>query len=245
MNGAAPPSGPRTSSSGSSPMRPYVLCAALFAVALFVARPTRADDKKSADDDKKYTITPTHFPAKSKSLECAVSTTAVTTTKVIGGDGNVLREQKDNWSSERAYVEKTLDVDGKAKTRKKYSRAYEKATDLEGGQAEDKPFSGRTILFEKSDDNWKVSAEGKPALNDDDLKELADAARMEAQSIDFIYPKKAVKVGEKWKQAAKDVAKYFVEFAMDPDTVKAEGKLVKVYKKGKQQWATIEHVITF
>jgi hypothetical protein len=54
-----------------------------------------------------------------------------------------------------------------------------------------------------------------------------------------------VKVGEKWKLVGKDVADYYDFLNINADTVKGEGKLVKAYKKGKQQWGVIEHVITF
>src|SRR5262249_35027131 len=102
------------------------------------------------------------------------------------------------------------------------------------------------IVFEESEGKWKLSAEGKPALSADDLKELVDEANKEADKPDDLFePKDPVKVGGKWDLKAKDVAKYFEEFKMDPDTIKGTGKLVKAYKKGKQQGGTLEYVITF
>src|SRR4051794_34857997 len=103
-------------------MRPYVLCAAaLFAVALVVARPSRADDKKPSDDDsKKYTVKPPPTPAKGKSVKVNEKTTVKEASKF--GDLN-LKKQK---QLVHVYVEKTLEEGDKTNTRKKFSREYEK-----------------------------------------------------------------------------------------------------------------------
>jgi hypothetical protein len=228
-------------------MRPYVLCAAaLFAVAAVALRPAaRADDEKTQDEEK-FTIKPSGFVAKGKSSKVNEKATITSSLKVLDEDGKAVMEQKENKGSVRIYVEKTLEVDEKANKRKKYSRAYEKAKDYEGDEAESKPFHGRTILFEESDGKWKLRAEGDPQLGESDLKELTEEVNKEAERPEeAFYPKKPVKVGDTWDMAGKDVAKYFDDLNMDPESVKATGKLVKAYKKGKQQWGTLEYVITF
>jgi len=226
-------------------MRPYVLCAVLVVAALFVARPTRADDEKKSDDEK-YTVKSTGFLAKGKSVKVNEKASIVSAVKVTDDNNNVLMDKKDTKSMLRVFVEKTLDADEKANKRTKYTRTYEKAKDVTGDESENKPYHNRTIVFEKSEGKWKLSAEGKPELGDSDLKELADETNKESAKDDkFFYPKDPVKVGEKWKLPAKDVAKFLDEFKMDPDSVKAEGKLLKAYKKGKQQRGVIEYVVTF
>jgi len=228
-------------------MRPFVLSVlALSAVALAGPGIAGGDDDKKASEDEKYQIKTTKFPAKDKPVKINEKTVIATANKAIDDRGNVLREAKSQKTLLRVYVEKTLDVDEKANKRKKYSRAYEKAKDVEGDESQSKPYQGRTIVFEKSDDKWTLEAEGKPELGEDKLKELADEVNKDADKDDeFFYPKKAVKVGEKWTVPGKDFAKFFDELKIDAGSVKAEGKLVKAYKKGKQQWGVIDFVFTF
>jgi hypothetical protein len=226
-------------------MRPIVLSsAAAFAVALLIAPLTWADEKKAADDEK-YTIKAAKFPAKGKSIKVNEKTVLKTVSKVSDADGNAVMDVNKTQTFLRVYVEKTLEVDDKANKRKKFSRKYEKAKDVENDESENKPYQGRTILFEKSDGDWKLSAEGNPELDASDLKDLSDQVNRGERPENAMYPKEAVKVGGKWTLNGKDVAKLFDTLKMDADTVKGDGKLVKAYKKGEQQWGTIEYVITF
>jgi hypothetical protein len=225
-------------------MRPIVLCgAALLAVALLVAPLSRADEKKASDDEK-YTFKVAKFVAKGKAVKVNEKTVLKSVTKVSDGNGNDM-DMNTNKTFLRTYVEKTLEVDDKANKRKKYSRAYEKAKDLENDEAENKAYQGRTVLFEKSDGKWNLSAEGKPELTEDDLKDLTEQTNRPDRPEGAMYPKEAVKVGGKWTLVGKDVAKLFDTLKMDPDTVKGEGKLVKAYKKDGKQWGTIDYAITF
>src|SRR5262249_11574207 len=104
----------------------------------------------------------------------------------------------------------------------------------------------RTIVYEKSDGSWKLSAEGNPELGESDLKELSEEANNDSGKVeDALYPKKAVKIDETWKLPAKEVAAYFKDLKMDVDTIKGEGKLTKTYKKDGKLWGTMQYVITF
>jgi len=232
-------------------MRSYVLClAALFVLAAVLARPGLADEKKP-ESDEKFTIKSRAFAPKGQSFQVNEKEKTVTTIKVIDDGGNVVMDMKENKSKLRAYVEKTLDVDEKANKRKKYQRAYQKAREVKDDESENKPYHNATVVFEKSDGKWKLRTEGKPELKDSDLKDLVEEANKDAGKDDkfeeTLYPKKAVKVGDTWKLDAKEVAKAFddPDLKVDADTVKAEGKLVKAYKKGKQQWGTLEYAISF
>jgi hypothetical protein len=219
-------------------MRPYVLSAAVLLAVAFAA--------PSADEDAKYEVKVAKFAPKGKSVNVTEKMTLKSATKISDADGNALMDAKMQKSSLRVYVEKTIDVDEKKSKQKKYTRTYEKAKDVENDESENKPYQGRTILFELSDGTYKLSAEGKPELGDSDLKELADEAnKSEGNEDEALYPKNAVKVGETWKLPAKEIAKVFKELGMDPDTVKGEGKLTKAYKKDGKQWGTMTFVITF
>jgi len=222
-------------------MRPSLLfAAALFAAAVVVASPTWADDKK-VDDDKTFTIKAPPILAKGKSVKVNEKVTIKEASKL--GDLN-LKKQKEQL---HVYVEKTIDADDKATTRKKFSRAYESAKEIEGDESTKLPYHGRTIIAESSDGKWELTAEGKPALDSDDLKELSERINRSEKAQDALYPKKAVAVGGKWTMDSKEVAKLLDSpiVKIDADSIKGEGKLVKAYKKGDVQWGTLEYVITF
>jgi hypothetical protein len=225
-------------------MRPIVLSGvALFAVALLVAPLSWADEKKA--EDEKYTIKVAKFPAKGKAVKASEKVVLKSVSKVTDGDGNVLMDVNKTKTMTRVYVEKTLEVDDKANKRKKYSRKFETAKDVEDDEAENKAYQGRTIVYEKSDGEWKLTAEGNPELDAGDLKDLSEQVNRGDKPDNALYPKEAVKVGGKWTLNGKDVAKLFDTLKMDGDTVKGEGKLVKAYKKDGKQWGALEYLITF
>jgi hypothetical protein len=225
-------------------MRSKVLSGvALFAIALLAAPLSWADEKKG--DDEKYTIKAAKFPAKGKPVKANEKITLKSVSKIADGDGNVLMNVNKTKTMTRVYVEKTLEVDDKANKRKKFTRKFEVAKDVEDDEAENKPYQGRTIVYEKSDGEWKLTAEGNPELDASDLKELSEQINRGERPEDALYPKEAVKVGGKWTLNGKDVAKFFDTLKMDGDSVKGEGKLVKAYKKDGKQWGTLEYTITF
>jgi hypothetical protein len=219
-------------------MRRYVLSAAVLLAVAFAA--------PSADDDTKYDVKVAKFAPKGKSVKTSEKTDIKSTVKVTDDNDNAVMDTKTKKTLLRVYVEKTIDVDDKANKQKKFTRKYEKAKDVENDESENKPYHGRTIVYELSDGTYKLSAEGQPELSDTDLKELSEEAnKPDSKLEEALYPKKAVKVGESWKLPGKDVAAYFKDLKMDVDTVKGEGKLVKAYKKDGKQWGTLEYAITF
>jgi len=230
-------------------MRPFLLSVlGLAALALAAPTPTRAEDdkdnKKKTEAEEAYTIKVLKFLPKGKAVKVNAKRTIKFAAKFTDDNDNSMNVDKEQ-TFLRTYVEKTLDVDEKANKRKKFTRAYEKAKDVEGDESQSKPYQGRTVVFERSGDKWSVEAEGKPELEQDDLKDVSAEINRSEKPDDALYPKKAVKVGDKWALEGKEVAKVFEDLKMDPDTVKASGKLVKAYKKGGQQWGQIEYVINF
>jgi len=223
-------------------MRPYVLCAAAACgLAFFAFGPTRADDKKA--DDKEYTIKAPSVLPKDKTIKVTEKTTRKEAVKF--GDNDITKQKKVTF----VYTEKTLDADEKEGTRKKFSRTYEEAKEVEGDESSKLPYHGRTIIATKSDGNWELSPDDKKDLDTDDLevKELAERIKQSEKRQDALYPKKPVAVGGKWTMDSKEVAKLLSGplVKVDPDSIKGEGKLVKVYKKGDKQWCTLEYTVTF
>src|SRR5262249_42479188 len=148
----------------------------------------------SADDDTKYEIKVAQFVAKGKSVKTTEKTDVTSTVKVTDDNGNALMDTKNKKSMHRVYVEKTIELNEKKTKQKKYTRKYEKAKDVENDESENKPYQGRTIVYELSDGTYKLSAEGEPELGDSDLKELADEANKGDTNLEeALYPKKAVK----------------------------------------------------
>src|SRR4051794_22125879 len=185
-----------------------------------------------AADDETYEIKITKFTPKGTAMKANDKTVITQLIKVTDENGNVVQNKKVEKTQYRAFVEKTLAV-GEGGKRVKYSRNYTKAKDVDD-ETENKPYHGRTILFERDDDTWKLRAEGKPELEADDLKELSDQTNKAAKRSDkALYPKKAVKVGGTWKLDGKEVAAFFEELKIEEKTFEGEGKLVKAYKKGK------------
>jgi len=220
-------------------MRPVLLSvAALCAASLFATVGWAADDEA-------YEIKTAKFTPKGKELKVNDKTVFTQVIKATDPDGKVVSNKKTQKTELRTYVEKTLAVEKDKRT--KYSRNYTKAKDVVGDETENKPYHGRTIIYEGSDESkWKLSAEGKPELDADDLKDLADNVNKSAGRSDkILYPKKAVKVGDKWELDAKEVAAFFEELRINQKSFKGEGKLVKAYKKNNQQWGQIELTMAF
>src|SRR5262245_59495898 len=210
-------------------MRPSVLSiAVLFAAALAAPKATWADDDKKSDGDEKYTIKVARFTPKGTPLKANDKVTLKSFVKISDADGNLLMNADQNKSSLRVYEETTLEA--KEGKRTKFTRKYEKAKDVDNDEADNKPYHGRTVVYEKSDGKWSLKAEGTMELSQDDLKDLADQVKRSDRPQDALYPSKAVKVGETWKLDAKEFATLFDALKMNPDTVKGLGKLVKAHK---------------
>lgn len=220
-------------------MRPLLLSfAVLSAAALFAAVGRAADDET-------YEVKNAKFTPKGTALKVNDKTVFSQRAKVTDADGKVLQDKKMQKTELRTFVEKTEEV--KEGKRTKFTRNYTKAKDVTGEESENKPYHGQTVVYQSDDGGrWKLSGEGNSKLEADDLKDLADNINKSSKRDDkVLYPKKAVKVGETWKMEGKDVAAFFEELQIVEKSFKGEGKLVKAYKKGNQQWGVIELTMTF
>src|SRR5262245_39726561 len=69
---------------------------------------------------------------------------------------------------ETTYKETVLDRDKNGKPTA-YVRVYEKATKIENGKAQTLSYHGRTLLFEKVDDKFRIGVAGEPPLDAKDV----------------------------------------------------------------------------
>jgi hypothetical protein len=185
-----------------------------------------------------YTLKTKSFPDVGKSSKTIDQTTVRTAISLALGD-KVLKEDKTVEIAESQFTEKTL----KAGTDKpdKYTHAYTKAVKGPEGSPAELSYAGKTIVFERKGDAYVATAE-EGGVDAKDLKRFTTRANRPDQTK-TILPKTAVKVGDSWT-LGKDAAALFATDedaaeSFDGAKLKGQGKLVKAYKKGKEQWGTI------
>jgi hypothetical protein len=189
-----------------------------------------------------YTLKIKSSPDKGESIVVQHLDKSTTEVKVTTEDGKVLDESKNEQSREEAYTETVLEKGKKHPT--KYKRAYTKAREKEGKKELKRSYAGRTVVFTGKNGKFTVAVEGKPDLAKKDLKELtSEANKPRDDDVENLLPSKPVKVGETWKISGKALARTFPDVAAGKS--KGMGKLVKVYRKGKQQWGVLEFTLTF
>jgi hypothetical protein len=188
-----------------------------------------------------YTIKFKDYPDAGQSIRVRDRQKGVTAVKVTDAAGKVVNDQKIDNSSEEDYTLTVLAKSGKHL--KKYKRAYTKAERHLGKKVQTRPYEGRTVLFEEKDGKYQVRAEGKPELKPADLADLVRLANdKKAEGLtERLVPKKPVKVGGTWEITGKGLQQLASVFG-DADTskCKAEGKLVKAYKKDGKQFGVVE-----
>jgi hypothetical protein len=146
---------------------------------------------------------------------------------------------------ETIYKETVLNRDGSGKPTA-YVRVYEKATKIQNGNVEAVSYHGRTVLFEKVGDRFRVGVTGEAPLDPKDVsKLLKDANRKsDPHAIERgLAPGRPVKVGDSWSMPIKPVAQYFDFIVADESKSSALGKLLKVYSKGSETFGTFEVTI--
>jgi hypothetical protein len=190
-----------------------------------------------------YTLKIKEFPAPGKSIT-VTSTGKTNSSFKIALGGMVLKEDKKTEIEESEYVEKVLAA-GSGPRPQKYSRAYTKATRGEAGTPVKLFQHGKTILFESQGDKYQATVDGDMPKDEEGKKALESLARSASKaSFEAMLPKEAVPVGGTWTVPGKLVLDNLPEFKdTDPAAIKAQGKLLKAYKKDGQQWGTVELII--
>jgi hypothetical protein len=191
-----------------------------------------------AANAQSYTIQIKAHPAEGKTFT-ATETSLMNVKLSLAQDGNVLIDEKKVESEEREYIEKVLLAGDKQP--KKFTRTYAKAAKGAEGLLDKLSYAGKTITFERKGDAYEVTGDGVDAKDLDDM-----AAKVNKDNGHLMFPKKAVKVGDTWpipKEAFGALLAGLKDGA-DTDKLKAQGKLVKAYKKDGQQWGTIALDVT-
>ena len=189
--------------------------------------------------DETYTIKLKEHAGKGQALKVTDRYTGTSHFKITDPDGKVIRDQKEPDVSETVYTEKVLEEGGKRP--RKISRVYGKATQTKGNKTTEKPYSGRTLLFQLKEGKYEGSAEGKPEVPSKDLTRMAEDLSEETAKTQALLPKKAVKVGESWALGGKEVARILGGgFPIDPAKSRGKGKLVKAYRKDGKQFGVLE-----
>ena len=188
-----------------------------------------------------FTIKPKDFPAAGKSITISDTSTVNFSFKLSTG-GMDLKEEKKTEVEEKQFVQKTIEAGTKRPN--KYSNTYTKATKGEQGSPAKTSYSGKTIIFERKGDKYTV----KPEEGEIDAKDLAEFTKQvnRPNTSEVFMPTKAVAVGDSWTLDKKAVEALGGpdDDGIDLSKFKGQGKLLKAYKKGKEQWGTVEIAIT-
>jgi hypothetical protein len=201
--------------------------------ALFVAATGDAQDS--------YTIKLKLDMDVGKSVDYRSSSTGTGSIKFFDLDGKLLLESTRE-SEETTYRLTVLERD-KAGKATRFIRVYDKANELEDGKAKTFSYAGRTLYFEKVGDKFRIGVVGAPPLDAKDIAQLHKKLDKKSDSeplLRHLSPGKPVKVGDSWSVPVKPVAEAMDDMPADVEKSKITATLVKVYKKGKSQFATFE-----
>jgi len=184
-----------------------------------------------------YTIKINGYAPVGKSATVTVAGTTRSTFRISSG-GMVLKEDKKIEVDDKLYTEMVLEA-GAGKPNK-FQKTFARAARGKEGELTPLSYEGKTILFERKDGKYVVTAkeDGVPAKDLDDFARNANRPSM----TDAIIPKNAVKVGDAWALGKEAAAMLGAQAGdgIDVANFKGQGKLLKVYQKGAQQWGTIE-----
>jgi hypothetical protein len=188
-----------------------------------------------------FTLKKKDFPSAGKSVE-VIDTETTRSSVTITLNGNAVFNEKKVEVVVKQFTEKVQEAGDKKPN--KYTWAFSKATKGKDGEQADLSYAGKTLVFERQGDKYKVTAEGD-GIDPKDLDTFTKNANRPDQSAELL-PKKAVKVGDTWTIDNKAALSFLgeAEDAVDLTKAKAQGKLVKAYKKGSEQRGVIELDIT-
>jgi hypothetical protein len=185
-----------------------------------------------------FTLKVKEFPSAGKSVVITESGTSRSSFNVSAG-GMVVKEEKKVEVEEKQFTQKTIEVG--AKRPLKYSNTYTRATKGAEGSPKKLSYEGKTVVFEKKGEKHIVT----PAEGEIDKKDLEDFTKSVNKPLlsEAFLPKKPVSVGDTWelsKEAVLNALGASADEGIDFAKFKGQGKLVKAYKTGKEQWGTFE-----
>ncbi len=165
------------------------------------------------------------------------------TTKFLDADGKVVNEIKPK-NSEVAYAETILKRGTDGGRAAKYVRVYEKARETQDGKVKTFSYEGRTVVFERIGDAYRVGVVGVPALASEDLEKLLEKANEgpdNGRDADkAMTPMKPVALGQTWKVDLKTLVALLKIYEVDLKLSHGEAKLAKVFQRGTSQIGVVE-----
>jgi hypothetical protein len=161
---------------------------------------------------------------------------------VVTQGGKILQELKSDEVSDIQYTERV--VEAGTPRPKKITRTYAKAQKGDKGKAAALFYQGKTVVLELKGDKYQATLQGVEVKEAKMLLDLAALAATADKSNETkaLLPHKAVGVGDAW-QLGKDAVLVFMRDmpdGADLANLKAQGRLLKTYKKDAQQWGTLE-----
>jgi hypothetical protein len=197
---------------------------------------------------QEYEIKVKAYPAKGKSIKHSETSDQLTTVKVTLGD-KVVQDKKETAKQNQVYVETSVTESDKKGRPSKFTRKFEKSSTTKDGDATTDGYEGETVVFEMNKDGkYSAQIQGDKKLSKEDATKLEGDLNREGRAADPIQellPAKAVKVDGTWEISGKKLAGFLGDKGVDASKSKGKGKLVKVYKKGEQQWGTMEFTADF
>jgi len=209
-------------------MRPVIMLMAMMVLPLSALQ-SRAQN---------YNITIKEYADVGKSSKVVARATTRSAFSVALGD-KVLSEEKKVEVQEQQYSEKV--VKAGADKPDKFTQNYTKAVKGREGMPVELSYTGKTIVFERKGGAYVVTSE--EGVDAQDLDQFTKRANRPEQ-LKELLPKTAVKAGDSWT-VGKEVLAFLgtdsgAALGVDASQLKARGKLVKAYKKGNEQWGTVE-----
>ncbi len=145
-------------------------------------------------------------------------------------------------SSRAVYTEEVVDKKDTDKKPTKLTRKYESWEVTREGKKLDLGLDGKTVTISKGFEKWTFEVDGKAVAGEAVALLNKEFNADEPDTDELMLPKKAVKAGDSWELDGKLVAKAFADdLKVDPDKVKATGKLLKVYDIDKAKYGIIEY----
>jgi hypothetical protein len=166
--------------------------------------------------------------------------------KVFDADGKLLLNREKE-GEETVYRSTMLERDKNGKA-KKYVRVYEKDSETENGKTKTLSQQGRTVVFEKVGDKFRIGVVGEPPLAAEDIAKLYKSANEKHDSdplLRNLSPGKPVKAGDSWDMSVKAFAESLDNFVTDIEKSSIKAKLLKTYPKGKSTFGSFDITAKF
>jgi hypothetical protein len=163
-------------------------------------------------------------------------------TRTTDEGGKLLSDDRKTRTSEQVLALKVLEG-GQRPAR--LQMTFEKSSTNDGKKSVALPFEGQTVYLRLHGDRYEASTQNN-TLSKDDLARLAaqHSASLAARTANLL-PAKPVAVGQARAIGSKNMAPLFAVLGLNPQQARGTGKLLRVFKKGNQQWGVLRFHFQF